>query len=169
MAYDPFAFVDFTRPDHTGRVILSHEGRKVTIRFPWSVIREMQIDWGLEPVDREDPDANQENLWTFVSDALDKGDIEKLSHMIGYSATLDDETEPMGSQAALKLSLPVQPTRLALRAAWTFAWNGGQTQDDLESVDDDPGKKPGNTSQILSVLRSILRSKPESNGENSGT
>ena len=133
MAYDPFEYVDFTRPDHTGRVILSHEGRKVVFHFPWAVIREMQIDWGLEEVDRDDPEANQDNMWSFVSDALDRGDIEKLGILTGYCGTEDGEKDVMGYERALELSLPIQPTRLAIRAAWAFAWNGGEKPEESDS------------------------------------
>lgn len=168
MAYDPFEYVDFTRPDHTGRVILSHEGRSVAFRFPWSVIREIQIDWGLEEVDREDPEANQDNMWSFVADALDRGDIEKLAILVGYSGTVDGEESVMGYERALELSLPVQPTRLALRAAWAFAWNGGEQPEESEGLEDETGKKRVNilTTLFASLLKTRL--KPGADLTNSG-
>lgn len=131
---------------HEGRVLLSHDGRTVTLQFTWGVIEAIRAEWG------DDYAARMEA-------ALVKSNLPDVAFIIATVAGMPTED-------VMKWSPPIAVAGGAINQAWQRAWFGGEAP----AKKDDAANPPKALSMLeaLSGLRFRLPFARASAGQSSG-
>jgi hypothetical protein len=131
---------------HEGKVLLSHDGRTVTLQFTWGAIEAIRAQWG------DDYAARMET-------ALVKSNLPDVACIIATAAGMSVED-------VMTWSPPIATTGIAINQAWQLAWFGGEKP----AKKDDPANPPKALSMLeaLSGLRFRLPFARASGGLSSG-